>query len=394
MEFYILDSERKLVAVVDHFLSAIWTPRYDDVGDFELQLPPSLEVFKTMKEDYFVTRLDDDMVGVIERIVLVTDEESGNYILVTGRCAKSLLDRRIVWNQTTLSGTVEDCVRQLITENVVSPSDPKRAMSGFVLSDRKGFTWTMGMQVTGDNLLEVVTKICKTYGYGFSVNLVNGVFVFDLFKGVDRSLQQEITPHVEFSPDFDNIITLEYSKEKTEFKNVALVAGEGEGTDRKTASVGYASGINRRELYVDARDISTNNGTIDDVTYTALLSERGSEKLTEHAIKTEFNGQVEPSTNYDYKVDYFLGDIVQITNEYGITITSRITEVIECEDANGYSITPTFEEISVDELILIEGDSNSLYFVETEDGEIIYIDNIVESENNMKNNSLLLSITT
>lgn len=392
MEFYILDSDRKLVAVIDHFLSAIWTPRYDDVGDFELQLPPSLDVFRTMKEDYFVTRLDDEMVGVIERVELVTEEEDGSYILVSGRCAKSLLDRRIVWKQTTLSGTVEDCVRQLITENVVSPTDPNRAFSGFRLGDRNGFVWTMQMQVTGDNLLEVITKICKTYGYGFDVVLDGDVFVFELFKGVDRSLSQEINPHVEFSHEFDNIITLEYAKEKTEFKNVALVAGEGEGDDRKTTSVGYASGINRRELYVDARDISTNEGAIDAETYDLLLYERGSEKLTEHVMLTEFSGQVEPSTNYEYKVDYFLGDIVQITNEYGITITSRITEVIECEDANGYSITPTFEEVSVDDTVLVEYDADSPYFVETETGETFNVRNIAESEKDLKNDSLLLTI--
>lgn len=394
MEFYILDNDRHMVAVVDYFMSAIWTPRYSDVGDFELQLPPSIEVFKTIKEDYFVTRLDDDMVGVIEKIRLVTDSESGNYILVSGRCAKSILDRRIVWRQTTLSGTVEDCVRQLITENVVSPADPNRRITGFRLADRKGFKWTMGMQVTGDNLLEVITKICKTYGYGFKVILENDEFVFVLLKGADRSLSQEINPHVEFSPEFDNVITIEYAKEKTEFKNVALIAGEGEGADRKNTSVGQASGLNRRELFVDARDISTNDGEIDSGTYDALLSERGQEKLAECVMSTEFSGQVEPSTNYEYKVDYFLGDVIQITNEYGVTATCRISEMIECEDAMGYSITPTFEEVTVDDMVLIEGESTSSYFVETENGETFGINNISESEKNLKNDSLLLTVTT
>lgn len=392
MEFYILDSDRQLIAVVDYFISAIWTPRYDDVGDFELQLPPSIEVFKTMKEGNYVTRLDDDMVGVIERVVLVTDEESGNYILVSGRDAKSLLDRRIVWQQTTLSGTIENCLRRLVLENVTNPTDPSRAIPNFGFTGMRGFTWTMSMQVTGDNLLEVITKICKTYGYGFSVKLMYDTFVFDVYKGVDRSLSQDTTPHVEFSPDFDNVITSEYTKDESLFKNVALIAGEGEGTDRKTAVTGSASGLNRRELYVDARDISTNDGAIDDETYAALLKERGDEKLSEWVRTTEFSGQIEPSTNYTYKVDYFLGDIVQITNEYGISATCRITEVIECEDETGYSITPTFEEFEVDnDATLVEGGSDLSYFVELDSGETLNIVNIVDSENKVSKDSVLIT---
>lgn len=44
------------------------------------------------------------------------------------------------------------------------------------------------------------------------------------------------------------------------YRNVALVAGEGEGLDRKTIPVGAAEGMERYELYVDARDVSSNEG--------------------------------------------------------------------------------------------------------------------------------------
>lgn len=347
MEFYILNTSKELIGVLDMFQSAIWTPRYSDVGDFELQVTACPEMLQMLAEDHLLTRLDDDMVGVVERVKLVTDEEDGDSLLVSGRDAKCILERRIVWTQTNLSGTVENCVRQLITENVISPSDPARVIPNFVLGARKGFTETMQMQVTGDNLLEVITKICQTYAMGFSVRVEGGNFVFDLYKGEDRSFRQSANPRVKFSPEFENVLTVEYESDRTNVKNVALVAGEGEGTDRRTVSVGTESGLSRRELYVDARDVSTNNGEIDATTYSAMLSERGSERLTEHGVITSFFGQVEPSVNYEYKKDYFLGDIVQIENEYGITAPQRITEIIECEDANGYSVTPTFDNISM-----------------------------------------------
>ena len=48
---------------------------------------------------------------------------------------------------------------------------------------------------------------------------------------------------------------------------------------------------------------------------------------------------------YKYKEDYNLGDIVNIVNEFGISINARITEIIESQDDNGYTIEPTFENI-------------------------------------------------
>lgn len=40
--------------------------------------------------------------------------------------------------------------------------------------------------------------------------------------------------------------------------------------------------------------------------------------------------------------DYFLGDVVQVINEYGISAAPRIVEIIESEDENGKSTVPTF----------------------------------------------------
>lgn len=391
MEFYILNTAKKIVGVLDYFQSAIWTPRYYDVGDFEIQIPASADAVNLLREDYLVTRLDDDMVGIVERVKLVTDGEDGEYILVSGRDAKSILERRIVWKQTMLSGTVEDGIRRLITENVISPSDDARRIPNFVLGDHKGFSEEIRMQVTGDNLLEVITKICQTYSMGFKVRVIDGTFVFDLYKGVNRSDDQNETPRVKFSPEFDNVVTVEYESDTSNLKNVALIAGEGEGADRKTVSIGESSGLLRREIYVDARDISSNNGTIDPTSYNAMLSERGSEKLSEYGVITSFFGQVEPSVNYEYKKDYFLGDVVQIENEYGVSAASRVIEMIECEDASGYSITPTFEEVPLSELILIGTVVDSPYFIVTEDDEIINIMNIVESEDEMTRETFLLT---
>lgn len=87
------------------------------------------------------------------------------------------------------------------------------------------------------------------------------------------------------------------------------------------------------------------NVILRDVIYSVYLLNRGQEKLSEYGRVTSFEGAIEPDTTFEYKKDYFLGDIVTIENEYGISVEARIVEIIETDDNNGYSVEPKFEYI-------------------------------------------------
>ena len=146
-----------------------------------------------------------------------------------------------------------------------------------------------------------------------------------------------------FSAEFDNLISSAYVLDTGQFRNVALVAGEGEGKARRRTVVGEASGLERYELYVDARDVSSNEGTISEQDYMAQLYGRGVEKLGESAAGETFEGEVDNTNMYICGRDYFLGDIVTVKNKYGIIGNARVVEMIECWDDSGYSAVPTFE---------------------------------------------------
>ena len=79
--------------------------------------------------------------------------------------------------------------------------------------------------------------------------------------------------------------------------------------------------------------------------YYGYLTDRGLSVLGEFGPVVSFSGEVEPNVNFIYGTDYFLGDIVTIRNEYGISVRARIVEVQEVYDDNGYSVTPKFEII-------------------------------------------------
>lgn len=346
MNPYILNKNFEIIKYLSIYKSLEWVKRFNDVGDFVLQANADMEVINTLREDYYLVREDDETIMLIEKINIKTTAETGNSITVSGRSIESILARRIVWKQTnTKAGeTVESFIRRLITENCISPSDPARKIPKLKLGQLKGFTEKIEMQVTGKNLLTVIIEICKSYNYGFKITMDSeSNLVFDLYKGTDRSYNQEANPYVIFSKSFYNLINTEYEHDKTNFSNTALIGGEGEGTDRKYQTVGNSEGMERYELFVDAKDISSNNGEIALTEYNKLLLTRGNEKLAETQKTEEYSGEVEPTRTYVYKKDYFIGDLVQIMNDYDIGATPRIIEIIESNNENGYRVVPTFD---------------------------------------------------
>ncbi len=99
-------------------------------------------------------------------------------------------------------------------------------------------------------------------------------------------------------------------------------------------------------MFTDARDISStdeNGEVISTENYNALLEQRGKEDLGENIDIATFEGEIEPGRTYEFGVDYNLGDIVEVENEYGISAAPRIIEIVECTDASGYSMVPTFD---------------------------------------------------
>lgn len=348
MEIYVLDTDLSILDVMDSFESSIWTIQYFSQNDFELIVPATSYYIKLLQKDRMLCRGKDredekyNNVMVIENINITTDWENGDKLKITGKGLKSIVGRRIVWKQTNLTGSVETGIRQVITENMINPADTARKIEGFLLEDEIGITDTFDVQLSGENIAEWIETTCQTYGIGWDVYINNKKYIFKMYKGVDRSYNQKDVLPVVFSDDFDNLLSSSYSYEKAEYKNAALVGGEGEGINQRTTAIGDATGLQRYETYIDGSSVSSNGEIITEEQYYRLLQNYGKEQLSAVAYTEKFEGNVEPSGNYVLNKDYFLGDIVQVRNEYGISATPRIIEIIESEDENGASTVPTF----------------------------------------------------
>lgn len=354
MNIYVLDQSFEIIAIIDEYESIIWTTRYFTYGDFELYLSAENDLMDLLQIGNYLVR-DKDVNGaiyqnvmIIRNVEITTDAEDGDHLIVTGYDLKSILNRRIIPEQTNLYGNVDALLQDLVYTEIINPSIAARQISNFTAGVNKIQTvYTMRQQITGKNLGEIMAKICTAYGYGYDVYIDNGNFVFYVYEGADRSYNQNVNPYVVFSNNYGNLLNSDYVINNDNFANVAVVAGEGEGLDRKKVTVGDASGLERYEVWIDSRNTSSDDGTISEDEYLELLAQEGVESLSEMATTTTFSGEIDDSTNYTINVDYFLGDIVQIENDYGIQATTRIIEIIESEDETGQQVIPTFSEMEV-----------------------------------------------
>ena len=362
MELLVLDESFEPFAIIDTYNSLIWTDRYNECGDFELFTAMSMDLLNVIKQDYYIRRPDSDHVMIIEKIEIDTDVEDGNTITITGRSLESLLDRRIVWNETSLSGSFQDGIEKLLNENVISPSNESRKIPNFKMEksgDQAITNLTIEAQYKGDNLYDILQTLCTERNIGFKVVLSDtNELVFSLYSGTDRSYDQTDNPYVIFSPNYDNLISSNYIESKSSFKNVTLVSAEDsdnrpeeEGAEAPLVetAVGNVSGLARRETFTNYGSISRtteDDKKISDSEITAMLRQRGKETLAENAAILSFEGEAETSTMFKYGEDFTIGDIVQVEDHYGHESRARVIELVLSDATDGFSVYPTFSAIA------------------------------------------------
>lgn len=358
-DYYVYDSDFMPKKVLDSYISAIWTVRYNEYGDFEICAPYTKEVFDSIKMDDYIGRLDSDRLMCVENIQIDTDVDSGDTIIFSGRSVESILDRRVIFSQTVLDGKFQDGIETLLNENAIAPEDELRKLPIIFKKSEDPYISELeiAIQFSGETLYEAIEGLCAENKVGFRMlpDPESKAFSFELYRGVDRSYEQSDLPYVIFSPEFDNIVTSKYLSSKKDFKNVAFAAGEGDGSDRRVVEV-YSeedapSGLDRREMYVDAGTVSstTSDGQIQDEEYLSQLAAAGTDELAKSSSTTYFEGEVDSSRQFVFGVDFGIGDIVQLRNEYGIEGRARVTEMVMSIDQNGVVSVPTFVSIEKEE---------------------------------------------
>lgn len=255
-DIYVYDRYLKLIGIVDTYKSLIWANRYNDVGDCELYIMANDTNIELLQKNFYLVRPDDNsMICQIKKIELNTDSESGDFLIITGYDVKRWLDQRIIWDIVNVDGNVEEFIRGIVDHSLITTSSERQITDPagtpiLYLGDPALFNTATTEQIAYKKIGEKVREYCVRYGWGYRITFSESKLYFELYQGADRSLE------VVFSDEYDNLITTTYSEDETHMGNVALVVGEGEGSERARNVSGYAEGIDRYELFVDAKDIS------------------------------------------------------------------------------------------------------------------------------------------
>lgn len=380
---YVLDANYEKKAIIDTFSDFLWTERYCGYGEFEITVPFDKDILQSCKINDYVMIRESDKLMVIDTIGISTDRENGVIITISGKTLESLLDRRIILDEvigniddegvaSTIS--VQDAIRTILINNVISPAMSHRAIPKFTFKpssdSRITKLTTESFLSRGENAYEKILSICKENDIGFKINAEgSGGFSFELYFGTDRTGGQDLVPSVVFSDSYENLSNSNYLQTDTSYKTAVYIEWQWEsktttvnpstGTESTEVERGddmtevyrgsNKSGLERRESYMVDTKVHDIGAKKDKTSAIKQVTDRGKEYLAGYKVTTFFDGETDPYRQFVYGVDYILGDIVQLENKYGQTGKCRITEILRSRDSSGASMVPTFESIEGDD---------------------------------------------
>lgn len=368
----IKNTDFKTIDIIDTFDSLIWHSVFFGVGDFELYTKATPKALQLLKEDFYVTRPDDIEIGIIEHIEIADNEQDGTMIVAKGRFAKSILDRRLIYNlsgtvnkATILYGNVEENVRSLVEDNAINcVFDTKRNFEQLELGESSNIPIVImdgngnrtRKQVSYANLLTYTDGVLEEYGLASIVTLsqISNKLQYFIYNGIDRSIDNvNGNIPIVFSKEYDNLTSSAYYYDKTLYKNVALIGGAGEGVERFYSILdGTEKDMQRREVFIDAsaiertyQDENETEQTYSDTEYTEMLHSKGTQDMSTLVITETFSGEIDITNgNWVYNRDFTLGDIVTVQeNKINKYINVRICEILEKQDKDGYAIEAVYK---------------------------------------------------
>lgn len=380
------------VNVLSRYSSLIWTERYNQYGEFELYLPVCDVLSELLVRGNLLRIAKSKKWMVIEDIAVDTDPETGPMFTITGRSLESLLDRRVnllvseskIVNMTTKNSTaVVYAIYYFVYRNFTHTSGNYRrhrlcpnffcvkhedysdedseyydeSLAALKLGDDyENYT---GSARNGENVYDIVEAICQNYDVGFTVDIQNGTlsrtvsnstvkytgdyFNFYLYYGKDRSLEQSDNSPVVLSGFFHTLQSSNYYESDRDYKNAIFVVTDEDATFNggdnyySCNTVSSPSGLNIRETY-------ESYSTSDSVSTSKLRAE-AKRTLKDLTGTTTLECELAQTDQFVYGEDYYLGDIVSVVTDYGITATVRVSEAVHSCDDSGESTSATVELI-------------------------------------------------
>lgn len=360
MQIQVFNTDLDFLGICEEINDCEWVREYYKGGHFTMSAKLTEHNLSLLKKDRIIVKdgnYDDPMM--IEYRELSEGYEGDEDFLITGNSLTTrILSSRITESRQVEKGTVDKVMKNILLKQM---QGSYRAIEGLICSEDSGeFDEIIEHSSLYKSLDEDFETLSRLYdvGHRISIDIHSKAFIFDVYKGEDLS------DKVLFSVDFDNLSNQRYISSHDNYKNVAYVLGQGssdleedddESRDKVIINNEEYTGWDRREVYIDARDINKDvkkttdkdGNTVETPIHNGanavkLLTARGKERLVEHLpIESFESGIVE--NNYKYKEDFDIGSVVSVRNKnWGVELTQRITKIVEEHNIYGTSIEVSF----------------------------------------------------
>lgn len=439
---YVRDkSSREIVFIEEGYSSLVWTERYQEAGDFVLDIPLKAANLSVYKRGNYIS-FDESKESMVIESVEMTEEMEEPTLEVKGKTISSLLSRRINASKVFsvfdgkitgtrgpdsndglihYSGTISSVIQSIFDDEIIEPTLPSYHwihqeggswVNGFLqgginrgsieyygASSRKidGLSYKNFLKASDDvsisksydkimTVYDILVNLAKNNGFGFR-SIIDGTdMVIQTYKGTDRTTKQKVLDPVIFDPVMDNVSYVNYFEDDSGYKSTGFIYSDcplayaWKSTDLDLSKIfdGYGwtgnssvSDVDRFEVPVDVRSdvsildlyssksISEVSETEDADTDTYMSWSEYYTKLTNKVASSGANafededyelietseGAIDPLTRYSFEKDYYLGDIVEITNNRDSVMIAYINEVVRSYDQQGYITTPNFKNI-------------------------------------------------
>lgn len=331
--------------------SVMWVERYAEPGEFEIVAPLSSDLKRFLPEGTLISHIRTNEVMMVENHEITENLFEDSLIKITGRSLVGpILDIRLVgidlarssstitaYNMT--SDQTYDQIVKLINDHIVTPVNANDQVE-FVSASTAytGSATSEARTIERGTILAAVLELLDIDNLGIRSSRGPSGHDLEVYKGADRRNQ------VIFSWTGEDLKSSTYFSTNRKLKTTAFVIGRWVW---RVVDTGGVTKVNRRMVMIDASDIDDEyesrptGATLTNVL--AKMKTRGQQKLRKQRQIKLSNSEISNLTRYEYRHDYFLGDLVTIEGDFNQQEVKRVIEYAEIMDENGYSSHPTLE---------------------------------------------------
>lgn len=376
MEITTLSRQFLPIEVIDVYDSVIWTERYYGDSEVQLVVPAKVENLDKLPKGQFLTEADTDEVMMVE-----THDIADGVAKITCTSLLKWFNNRVIrasvahedryWDLTDMAPGV--MLWHILNTMCVEPNEYPLGMhdaSKYKVSNISAdLIDTTGPNITAavpyGPVYDAMYTIATTNKVGMTLTLDEASdagysLKFRSYRGLNYTSEQTANPIVRFSPDMDSLTDIKeiqsIASHKTEMFAYApanpgeLAIGPGfAGPDMvyipEEPPVVQEFDLRVGMMYAD--DITTETpGLATTLDLIIMLSTRAREALeTTYKYIKLVDGEIVPTSQFEYGKDYNLGDVIEIQGYSGITQAARVVEHIRSQDSSGTKSYPSLEMI-------------------------------------------------